>query len=62
MSHKIIASAVGNRQNALEALQIASRAKVKVHFVLKAFTDLPRVFQDMLDAGISGRVVLDVDK
>ncbi|KAJ1025254.1 hypothetical protein NDA13_004072 [Ustilago tritici] len=62
MTHKIVGSAVGNRQDAVEALEIASRGKVKVHFVLKGLTDLPRVFEDMLDGSIAGKVVLDVDK
>lgn len=62
MTHKIVGSAVGNRQDAVEALDIASRGKVKVHFTMKGLTDLPHVFQDMIHGRIAGRIVLDVDK
>lgn len=62
MTHRIVGSAVGNRQDATEALEIASRGKVKVHFVLKGLSDLPSVFDDMINGRIAGRIVLDVDK
>ncbi|KAJ1026697.1 hypothetical protein NDA16_002295 [Ustilago loliicola] len=62
MTHKIVGSAVGNRQDAVEALEIASRGKVKVHFILKSLGDLPKVFDDMINGRIAGRIVLDVDK
>ncbi|SPO25463.1 probable ADH3 - alcohol dehydrogenase III [Ustilago trichophora] len=62
MTHKIVGSAVGNRQDAVEALEIASRGKVKVHFILKGLSDLPQVFEDMINGKIAGRIVLDVDK
>ncbi|SJX63022.1 probable ADH3-alcohol dehydrogenase III [Sporisorium reilianum f. sp. reilianum] len=62
MTHKIVGSAVGNRQDATEALEIASRGKVKVHFVLKGLSDLPGVFDDMINGRIAGRIMLDVDK
>ncbi|EST05407.2 Alcohol dehydrogenase GroES-like protein [Kalmanozyma brasiliensis GHG001] len=61
-THKIVGSAVGNRQDAHEALEIASRGKVKVHYTLKGLSDLPNVFEDMINGRIAGRIVLDVDK
>ncbi|GAC93395.1 alcohol dehydrogenase [Pseudozyma hubeiensis SY62] len=62
MTHKIVGSAVGNRQDAVEALEIAARGMVKVHFTLKGLSDLPSVFEDMIQGRIAGRIVLDVDK
>lgn len=62
MTHKIVGSAVGNRQDAVEALEIAARGMVKVHFTLKGLSDLPNVFEDMIQGRIAGRIVLDVDK
>ena len=37
---KIVGSYVGNRQDAIEALEIAASGKVKVHFQLKKLSDL----------------------
>ncbi|GAK64281.1 mannitol-1-phosphate dehydrogenase [Moesziomyces antarcticus] len=61
-THRIVGSAVGNRQDAVEALEIAATGRVKVQFTLKGLSDLPDVFQAMIDGKIAGRVVLDVDK
>lgn len=61
-THRIVGSAVGNRQDAAEALEIAARGVVKVHFQLKGLSDLPSVFADMTNGKITGRIVLDVDK
>lgn len=41
-SIRIVGSYVGNRQDAIEALEIAAAGKVKVHFALKKIGDLKR--------------------
>ena len=41
-SIKIIGSYVGNRQDAREALDIAARGKVKVHYALKPLSELSK--------------------
>ncbi|KDQ58742.1 hypothetical protein JAAARDRAFT_128961 [Jaapia argillacea MUCL 33604] len=56
---KILGSYVGNRQDAVEALDIAARGKVKVHFALRPLGDLKDVYDGMSAGKIAGRVVLD---
>lgn len=60
--HRIVGSAVGNRQDAHEALEIAASGRVKVLYTLKGLSNLREVFEDMIAGKIAGRIVLDVDK
>lgn len=57
-SIKIIGSYVGNRQDAIEAVEIAAAGKVKVFLKLKELGELPSVYDAMSEGKIAGRVVL----
>ncbi|KAE9398605.1 NAD(P)-binding protein [Gymnopus androsaceus JB14] len=61
-SISIIGSYVGNRQDAAEAVDIAAKGLVKVHFVTKPLSDLENVYVGMQTGKIAGRVVLDMSK
>ncbi|ESK84817.1 mannitol-1-phosphate dehydrogenase [Moniliophthora roreri MCA 2997] len=61
-SIKILGSYVGNRQDAREAIDIAARGGVKVHFVTKPLAELKDVYEGMKAGNIAGRVVLDYSK
>ncbi|KAL7417988.1 zinc-dependent alcohol dehydrogenase [Mrakia frigida] len=58
-SHRIIGSYVGNRQDAIEALEIAAAGKVHTTFTIEDLDNLPSVFERMRAATLNGRVVLD---
>ncbi|KAK7443536.1 alcohol dehydrogenase [Stygiomarasmius scandens] len=58
----ILGSYVGNRQDAREAIDIAARGQVKVHFVSRPLADLKDVYEGMKAGTIAGRVVLDMSK
>ncbi|KAK0521709.1 alcohol dehydrogenase [Tilletia horrida] len=55
-------SYVGNRQEAIEALDMAARGKVKVSYHLRGLTELSEVFEQMEKGQLVGRIVLDLDK
>ncbi|KII87609.1 hypothetical protein PLICRDRAFT_111977 [Plicaturopsis crispa FD-325 SS-3] len=61
-SISILGSYVGNRQDAIEAIEIASRGAVTVHYVLKGLSDLKEVYEGMEAGKVAGRVVLDMKK
>lgn len=61
-SIRIVGSYVGNRQDAVEALAIAARGKVKVHYALKGLSDLKEVYEGMENGAIVGRMVLNMSK
>lgn len=54
----IVGSSLGNRQDVIEALEIAARGKVKPHVQLKKLEDLNDVLKDLEAGKIAGRVVL----
>ncbi|KAJ7330834.1 hypothetical protein DFH08DRAFT_916496 [Mycena albidolilacea] len=54
----IIGSANGNRQDAIEALEIAARGKVACHHVVRDLSEVNAVFAEMAAQNIAGRVVL----
>ncbi|KAJ3935747.1 MAG: chaperonin 10-like protein [Lentinula lateritia] len=58
----ICGSYVGNRQDAIEAIDIAARGLVNVHFVNRPLADLKDVYDGMMNGTIAGRVVLDMAK
>jgi alcohol dehydrogenase, propanol-preferring len=49
-----------NRQDAIEALDIAASGKVRVHYIRKPLSDLEATYKGMEKGEILGRVVLDV--
>lgn len=57
---KIVGSAVGNRREAIETLELASRGIIKTHFRTAKMEELTSVFQQMERGEIQGRVVLDL--
>ncbi|KAK7062539.1 alcohol dehydrogenase [Paramarasmius palmivorus] len=59
-SIKILGSYVGNRQDAQEAIDIAARGDVKVHFALRPLADLKDVYDGMKAGTIAGRIVLNM--
>ncbi|KAF9077580.1 chaperonin 10-like protein [Rhodocollybia butyracea] len=54
-SISILGSYVGNRQDAVEAISIAARGDVKVHFQTKPLKDLADVYEGMKAGTIAGR-------
>lgn len=60
-SINIIGSYVGNRQDALEALDIAAQGKVKVHYESRPLKDLKEVYEALEEGKIAGRIVLRMD-
>lgn len=61
-SISILGSYVGNRQDAVEAISIAARGDVKVHFQTKPLKDLADVYEGMKAGTIAGRIVLDMSQ
>jgi len=60
MELNIVGSAVGNRREAIETLELAARGIVKTHYTTKKMEDLTQIFEDMEQGKIQGRVVLDL--
>lgn len=57
---KVIGSAVGNRRDAIECLEMASRGVVKTHYRTEPMSKLNDVFHEMHAGKLQGRVVLDL--
>ncbi|KAF5627651.1 alcohol dehydrogenase II [Fusarium sp. NRRL 25303] len=57
---KIVGSAVGNQQHAIEVLDFAARGIIKPHVEVRKMEDLTGVFQDMKEGKLHGRVVIDL--
>ncbi|KAG8854179.1 alcohol dehydrogenase [Tulasnella sp. 330] len=61
-SKRLVGSYVGNRQDAVEALDIAAHGNVKTIYEIRPMAEIPNVY-DQLHAGtLTGRVVIDVNK
>jgi len=58
----ILGSYVGNRQDAIEALDIAARGKVRVEFQLKPLDALKDVYEALEEGKVAGRIVLEMKK
>ena len=54
--------AVGDRQDAIECLDMAARGVVKMHYTTEKMENLGSVFQKMEKGELLGRVVLDLEK
>ncbi|KAI0696821.1 GroES-like protein [Cytidiella melzeri] len=59
-SINILGSYVGNRQDAREALEIASRGKVKCYFQTKQLSDLKATYHALDQGIVAGRIVLNM--
>jgi len=57
---KIVGSAVGNRKEAIETLQLAARGVIKTHFEVQPMSKLTEAFERMDKGQLQGRVVLDL--
>jgi propanol-preferring alcohol dehydrogenase len=58
---KIVGIAVGNRQEAIECLEFASRGIVKTAVSIRGMDELTQVFEEMHDRKLQGRVVLQLE-
>lgn len=56
----VVGSAVGNRKEAIETLEMAARGIVKTHITVEKMDKLTEVFQKMDEGKLQGRVVLDL--
>ncbi|CAL1699240.1 unnamed protein product [Somion occarium] len=56
----ILGSYVGNRQDAIESLDIAARGKVKCYYTLKPLSALQETYEGLEEGTVVGRVVLDM--
>lgn len=59
--YKIVGSAVGNRGEAAEVLDMATRGIVKFPIRQVGMSSLQSVFEEMNEGKVAGRVVLDLD-
>ncbi|EIW68394.1 hypothetical protein TREMEDRAFT_57311 [Tremella mesenterica DSM 1558] len=57
---RVQGSYVGNRQDAVEALEMGAAGKVKVHYQLRELEDLKQTYEDLEAGKIAGRIVLKV--
>lgn len=57
---RIVGSAVGNRKDAIETMNMAARGVVKTHFVVEPMSNLTDIFKRMDAMTLKGRVVLDL--
>ncbi|KAI1309751.1 alcohol dehydrogenase-like protein [Xylaria venustula] len=58
--HNIVSSAVGNRREAIETLEMAARGVVKIPVRKVGMEKLQSVLEDMAKGNITGRVVLEI--
>lgn len=56
----IVGSAVGNRKEAIETLEMAARGIVKTHVTTAKMSELDSVFEKMDKGQLQGRVVIDL--
>jgi len=59
---RIVGSAVGNRKDAIETLNMAARGVVKTHFTVEPMSKLTETFEAMEQMKLKGRVVIDLGK
>jgi propanol-preferring alcohol dehydrogenase len=57
---RIVGSYVGNRQDAVEALDLAARGKVKAQISIEPLANLESVYHRMETGQLAGRIVLKV--
>lgn len=56
----IVGTAVGNRKDAIECLDLAARGVVKMHYREEKMEKLSEVFEEMHQGKLMGRVVLNM--
>lgn len=57
---KVQGSILGNRQDAIDVLDLAARGVITLHYQTRRLEDLTHVFEDMESGTLSGRAVLDL--
>ncbi|KAM5347443.1 hypothetical protein ACJ41O_010448 [Fusarium nematophilum] len=57
---KIVGSLLGNRQDAIDVLNLAARGIITLHCQTRRLEDLTRVFEEMESGALAGRAVLDL--
>lgn len=57
---KIVGSILGNRQDAIDVLNLAARGIITLHYQIRGLKDLTQVFEDMESGTLAGRAVLDL--
>lgn len=59
---RIVGSAVGNRKDAIETMNLAARGIVKTHYEVVGMSKLTETFEKMEKMVLQGRVVIDLSK
>ncbi|CVK86960.1 hypothetical protein FPRO06_06276 [Fusarium proliferatum] len=57
---KIVGSILGNRQDAIDVLNLAARGVITVHYQTRKLSELTEVFREMESGRLAGRAVLDL--
>ncbi|RBR14411.1 hypothetical protein FVER53590_04343 [Fusarium verticillioides] len=57
---KIVGSILGNRQDAIDVLNLAARGVITVHYQTRRLSELTEVFREMESGRLAGRAVLDL--
>ncbi|KAF7552066.1 hypothetical protein G7Z17_g4585 [Cylindrodendrum hubeiense] len=57
---KIVGSILGNRQDAIDVLELAARGVVTVHYEIRGLGSLTQTFEDLESGALTGRAVLDL--
>lgn len=57
---RIIGTAVGNRRDAAEALDLVALGKVKVELEVRPMSEIKEIYKDLEAGKIKGRVVIDM--
>jgi propanol-preferring alcohol dehydrogenase len=60
LSKRLVGSYVGNRQDAIEALEIAATGNVKTMYHVEPLSKLPEIYEAMHGGTLAGRMVLDL--
>lgn len=57
---KLVGSILGNRQDAIDVLELMARGIITLHYQIRGLKDLKQVFEEMKSGTLAGRVVLDL--
>lgn len=57
---KLVGSILGNRQDAIDVLELTARGIITLHYQTRGLGDLKQVFEEMESGTLAGRVVLDL--
>ncbi|EIW85839.1 mannitol-1-phosphate dehydrogenase M1PDH1 [Coniophora puteana RWD-64-598 SS2] len=57
---KLVGSALGSRQDAIEVLDLAAQGKVVAHYTTRKLEDVESIFTELAQGKVTGRVVLEI--